>query len=280
MQDSTTLKNDVPYALKNNTPYALALKDIVEGAKAWRIWLFLAWQDVQLRYRRSYIGPFWITINMAITISAIGFLYGRLFKRNLMDYYPMLAAGILSWNLISTALNDYIDAFSGAQEYIKQVKLPFFIYILRTTTRNIIIFFHNIVVFIPIIFLFKIKLSLATLSLFFSISLIVLLASVYGLFLGMIGARFRDIGPIIASLVQISFFLTPIIWPVTVLPERYRYLINFNPFAQIVELIRYPLLGKFPSWFALGQVFALFLFGLFFVFFIFAKKRKQIVYWL
>ena len=93
--------------------YYLAWNDIADGLKSWRIWLLLAWHAVKLRYRRSTLGPFWITISMAITIYTMGILYGHLFKINLAVYYPFLATGILGWNLISLIVNGSGRAAKG-----------------------------------------------------------------------------------------------------------------------------------------------------------------------
>ena len=262
------------------SPYRLAMRDIVSGFKSWHIWTLLAWQEIQLRYRRSYLGPFWITINMAILIYTIGFLYGRLFKMELSHYYPALASGMLGWTFISSIIIESTHAFIGAENYIKQIKLPYSIYCLKLIYRNLIIFLHNITVMIPIILIFKVKLSFATLLLIPSMALISCLAFVYGGFLAIIGSRFRDLSQIIASLTQVVFFLTPIMWTPDILPPQYRHYVLLNPFAQIIELIRNPILGKAPSLFAISTALILLLVGTGITFLIFTKKRKQIVYWL
>src|SRR3990167_5468257 len=121
----------------------LGLSDLIEGIKKWRIWFLLGWQDIKMRYRRSFLGPFWITISMAVMIYTMGFLYAKLFKIELTNYFPFLAAGILIWNLISTSIIEMTNAFIESTGFIRQIKLPFTVYILRTLTRNFIVFIHN-----------------------------------------------------------------------------------------------------------------------------------------
>src|SRR5690348_10368802 len=123
--------------------YALAVRDIRDGLKKWNVWLMLAYQDVKLRYRRSVLGPFWITLSMAITVYSMGYLYGHLFHTNLQIYFPFLVSGMLSWALVSSQISDLTEAFSGSESLIKQIKLPYSLYIHRVAMRNIIIFFHN-----------------------------------------------------------------------------------------------------------------------------------------
>ena len=78
-----------------------AYLDLWEGLKKWKIWMALAWQDIKLRYRRSVIGPLWITLSMAITVYSMGFLYSRLFHMDLDSYFPYLVSGMLAWGVIS-----------------------------------------------------------------------------------------------------------------------------------------------------------------------------------
>lgn len=258
----------------------LALDDIAEGLKFWRIWLLLAWHEVKLRYRRSTLGPFWITISMAITIYSMGVLYGHLFKMDLVVYYPFLATGILGWNLISLIVNDATMTFVNADQFIKQMKQPYTFFIFQSVTRNFIIFFHNILVLVPLIFFFHLKINGNTLFIFVSLLILWINAVSYSMILALLGTRFRDIPILVASLIQVIFFLTPIMWSPTILPLRYHYIIDFNPFAQFMELFRSPLLGMLPSHYVLITTLGLTFLGIFSAFIIFSRYRARIAYWL
>src|SRR3989338_10219065 len=109
----------------------LALTDIINGIKMWRVWYMLAYQDIKLRYRRSVLGPFWLTISMAITVYSMGYLYSYLFHMDMYHYFPYLTAGMLGWSLLSTTLTDLIEAFSSPEGMLKQIKLPYSIYVHR-----------------------------------------------------------------------------------------------------------------------------------------------------
>lgn len=260
--------------------YQLAWDDITEALKSWRIWLLLAWHEVKLRYRRSTLGPFWITLSMAITIYTMGILYGHLFKMDLALYYPFLATGILGWNLISLIVNDATMTFVNADQFIKQMKQPYIFFIFQSVTRNFIIFFHNILVLVPLILFFHLKINWN--SLFILISLLVLWINAvsYSMILALLGTRFRDIPILVASLIQVVFFLTPIMWSPSILPTHYHYIIDFNPFAQFMELFRSPLLGSLPSNYALFTTLSFTVLGFFSAFVIFSRYRARIAYWL
>ncbi|HEY2566579.1 MAG TPA: ABC transporter permease [Candidatus Aquirickettsiella sp.] len=264
----------------SHSNYRLAWIDLAEAFKSWRIWLLLAWHEVKLRYRRSTLGPFWITISMAITIYTMGVLYGHLFKMDLTVYYPFLATGILGWNLISLIVNDATMTFVNADQFIKQMKQPYLFFLFQSVTRNFIIFFHNILVLVPLILFFHLKINAYTLFIVVSLLILWINAVSYSTILALLGTRFRDIPILVASLIQVVFFLTPIMWSPTILPVRYHYIIDLNPFAQFMELFRNPLLGTLPSNYTLVTTLGLTILGIFFAFIIFSRYRARIAYWL
>ena len=275
------LNNDyVVSRVSLDTNYRLALRDIYDGFKQWRIWLLLAWQDIKLRYRRSTLGPFWITLSMAVTIYTMGLLYGRLFKMDLAQYYPFLATGILSWSLISSLLTEGTSIFVDSEQFIKQMKQPYSVFVFKTVTKCFIIFLHHILVLVPIILFFNVKVNFYSLFALWSLIVIWLNGISYGVILAILGTRFRDIVQLISSLVQVIFFLTPIIWSPSVLPERYQYIVNLNPFAQFMELLRSPLLGTLPSNYTIFFITIVTLLGFFVSFIIFSRYRVRIAYWL
>lgn len=263
-----------------NKRLKLALNDIIAGILAWRIWLLLSWQDIRLRYRRSQIGPFWITISMAITIYSMGFLYGKLFKMDLAYYFPFLATGLLTWNLLLNIVNDStISLFEGGN-FLKQMKLPFIIFTLKIVSRNAIVFFHNILAVIPILIFSHTNFGWHTLLALLGLIIILLNGIVYGLLLGMIGARFRDIVQIITSLMQVIFFVTPVMWAPKVLPEKYMFIASYNPFTHFLELIRTPLMGGIPSCVNYIVTLGVFVVGLLLMLLVFTRSRHRIIYWL
>lgn len=257
-----------------------AFKDIIAAIQNWRIWLLLGWQDIRLRYRRSYLGPFWITISMAINIYTIGFLYGHLFRQNLANYFPFLAAGMLTWSLISTTIIESTGAFIDSSGYLKQIKLPYSIFIFRVLARNFIIFFHNIVVIVPIVIFFQIPISWSLFAIIIGLLFIALNGFFYGITLALLGARFRDINQLIVSVMQVIFFLTPIMWSPQALPAKYQIVAQLNPFALFIELIRNPLMGEWPSSYAYVVVSFITLFGIILMFTLLQKTRHRIIYWL
>ncbi len=260
----------------------LALKDVTDGLRKWPIWFMLSYQDIKLRYRRSVLGPFWLTLSMAITIYTMGYIYSHIFHTDMSTYFPYLAAGMLAWTMLSTAVTDFTDGFAVSEHLIKQVKLPYTLYIHRIASRNIIIFFHNIVVLVPIMLYYHetTRINLNSLLLIPDLLLIYINMVTYGLMLGMIGARYRDISQIIRSLVQVVFFITPVMWMPQALMERNPWIINLNPFYSFIELIRAPLLGNSPTQYNYLFICTMTMAGLAVASMMFIKRRSRIVYWI
>lgn len=260
----------------------LAFKDILDGLSKWRIWLMLAYQDVKLRYRRSILGPFWITLSMAISVYSMGFLYSHLFHSDLQSYFPFLVGGMIAWALLSTLITELTDAFSTSDNLLKQIKLPYSLYIHRIVTRNIIIFFHNTLVIVPLFFIFHqtTKVNWNTLFLLVGLFVIYINGLFYGLTLAMIGSRYRDISQIVKSLIQVIFFLTPVMWKPDVLSANKKFVVLFNPFSSFIQIIRAPLIGTLPALHDILVVSLMTLIGIFICYFLFIRYRARIVYWL
>lgn len=260
----------------------LGWQDLKEGFLLWRVWIMLAYQDILLRYRRSLLGPFWLTMSMAITVYTMGFLYSHLFHIEMQRYYPFLVAGMLAWTLISTLIIDCTEGLIFSDVFIKQVKLPYTLYIHRLAARNILIFFHNIIVIIPVLILFHqyAKVNLHTLLIIPDLFLIYINAISFGLILAMLGARYRDTSQFIKSLIQVVFFITPVLWAPEVLGDKHVYFVNLNPFYAFIELIRAPLLGTAPTISNLIMVAVISILGILISLRFFFRYRSRIVYWL
>jgi lipopolysaccharide transport system permease protein len=258
----------------------LVWQDLSGIVDNWSIWSLLSWQDIRLRYRRSYLGPFWLTISMAITIYSIGFLYAYLFKVDVETYFPHLACGLLSWTLIVNIINESTNCFIDAVGYLRQIKLPYVIFIMRVVVRNVIIFCHNIVAIIPVIIFCPVNIGWWLIALPFGLFIIVVNGVVYGIVLAMLGARFRDINQIVTSFMQVVFFITPVMWMEQVLPTHYQFMVKFNPFGHFINLIRAPLLGTWPGSYCYLTTLSIGVIGIILMLLIYYRGRHRIIYWL
>ena len=122
------------------------IKDLGDAINNRQIWLHLSWQDTKLRYRRSKIGQFWITLSMIIFITSLGLVYSKLFKADPTEYIPYLSISYIIWNYISGFLNESSNLLVNSSRYIGEIKINPMILFLGLLTKHIIIFSHNIII--------------------------------------------------------------------------------------------------------------------------------------
>lgn len=256
-----------------------ARRDLIEGlGRSW-LWLALAMQDIRLRYRGSLIGPFWLTLTTAIMVGAMGILYARLFNVDATRYFPYLTVGLVVWQFVAAVINEGCQTFLAQHTVIQQVRLPFSIHAYRLVCRNLIVLAHNIVIVPVVLLIFGVTVGW---SLFLLLPALLVLA-VNGVWaailLGMLSARFRDVPPIVASLVQVIFFVTPVFWSPDLL-GRWRPLAELNPLFAAVDIARAPLLGQSPAPWSWPVMVVVTLAGGIGTFVLFARLRRRIAFWL
>ncbi|WP_029008776.1 ABC transporter permease [Azospirillum halopraeferens] len=257
----------------------LAWDDLVQGIGCWRLWGAMAWQDVRNRYRRSLLGPLWLTLSTAILACSLALVYGRIFGISLPDYLGYLCISLAVWSLMSSALIDGCNAFLTSEHTIKHIKIPYFAYVLRSIWRNLIIFFHNIIVFVVVIALFDEWPGFIGLLFIPGIALLLMNIAWISVFLGVACSKFRDIPPIMANAMQLFFLVTPIMWKPEALGDQ-RELILFNPVYHLLEICRAPLLGTMPTTLNWMVSIAAASLGTAVTFLLYARFRRMIAYWL
>jgi len=239
----------------NTDPTQQAIWDASEAVRRSSLWGRLAWQDVLLRYRRSALGPFWLTLSMGVMIGALGVIYGDLFKVNRLEYLPYLTVSLLVWNLLQSSISDGCQTFIEAEWVIRQINIPLPIFPLRVVCRNLIIFAHNFVIYFIVILIYPVDMGWIILAAIPGLAILLANALLCSVLLGMLSARFRDLPQIVASILQIAFFATPVIWRVDLIEKK--FLVFINPLYHFIEVVRAPLLGQSPdpaSWYIVSAI--------------------------
>ena len=225
----------------------LGVIDIRDGLAAYRLACTLGWLDIKLRYRGSVLGPFWLTLSTAIMVLAMGLLYSELFHMEMQNYLPYLALSLVLWNTLGSIVSDACACFTSAEGTIRSIRMPFTIYATRTVVRNMLVLLHTVVVIVGVFVWYQVWPGVTALVCLPGMVLWAVDAMAACLFLGAFCARFRDVAPIVGSIMQIAFFLTPIIWKPELIDGNAIYLV-FNPFYPLLALVRDPLLGQVPNW--------------------------------
>jgi ABC-type polysaccharide/polyol phosphate export permease len=259
----------------------VAISDISEAVKRYSLAGMLGWQDVLQRYRRSSLGPFWITIGMGVMIGTIGIVFGKIFKSQMSEFLPYLTLGMVIWGLIFSVVTESCNSFISAEGIIKQLPIPLFTHILRTIWRNIIIFGHNILIYPIVLVLLGKSLSWIALLSILGLILIIINLTWVSIILGVVCTRYRDLPQIVTSTLQVIFYLTPVMWmPHLLSQDTGSYLLELNPTFHLLQIFRAPLLGQVPTinnWCisisiaVVGWALAILIYG---------RYKQRIVYWL
>lgn len=275
MKDSATSLESVPH-----TQPRLALADLVATVALRQLWLRLGWQDVLRRYRRSVLGPLWFTLSTAVMVVALGVVYSELFQAQtrLSEFMPYLCVSLLIWGFISSILSDAGELFARAESYIKQIRLPYLLYVCRFMWGNIIILAHNFTIYLVVIAWFGAWPGAVVVFAAPAFVLLVFNCALAGLTLGLTSARFRDVPRITASVIQVLFLITPILWTPAMLGAR-SWLVDLNPFFHLIEIMRAPLLGRLPASQTVWIVLAMTVLNLLMAAVLFSRYRSRIAYW-
>jgi lipopolysaccharide transport system permease protein len=269
------LKGDPSFATRNR----LAVRDVRDGTRLLPLAWTLGCLDIRLRYRGSTLGPLWLTLSTGIMVGALGYLYAGIFHTDIHDYLPFLALSLVLWGFLGTMVVESCNAFTESEGIVRTVRMPFFLFAVRLLIRNMLVLAHNVLVIAVVYVVFHIWPGSHALLAMPGLLLWGIDALALVLLLGTFCARFRDILPIVASVMQIAFFMTPVIWK----PEqlgRGQALLWLNPFFDLLEIVRQPLLGMVPGanlWLG-ALLYSLVLWGL--AWSMFARARARIAFWI
>jgi ABC-type polysaccharide/polyol phosphate export permease len=240
--------------------------------------LYMAWSDIRARYKRSVLGPLWITIGTAIGVVGLGFVWSALFKIDRAVFIPMLTIGLILWQFMSSCIMEAAPVFSRQANIIRNLDLPLALHPAQLVLRHIINLAHNV----PLIFIvFPMLGKTFTLEAFIAIpGLLLVIANLYwiALLIGVLGARFRDLEYMINMIMPLLMFLSPVMFRPSALPLSGFY-IWFNPLADMIEIIRSPMLGEPTPLFVYLVNFGLLLVGGTLTLFLFNAKRNRIAFW-
>jgi len=258
-----------------------ALRESIVNLRDFDRWATLAWIDTTLRYRRTVLGPWWVTLSTGVMIGSVGLVWGAIFNMDLAVYMPFFASGIILWTLISGSLIDGCIVFTQAASLIKSVPAPLMTHVYRMLARQMIILAHNALLIVLLWMIFQWPLGWQVLLVLPGL-IIVTIALVGGvLAFGILCTRFRDVPQLVAAILQLLFLLTPIMWTAdSVRGKAVSILLDINPFYHLLEIVRDPLLGKTPetyTWITAGSFsLASFLIG----HALYGRFRHRVAYWL
>ena len=235
--------------------------------------------DLHLRYNRSRIGPFWITISTAILIFGLTFVNNSIFNTPIKEALIWITIGIVIWQYISSIILESLDLFDNQ----KMLNLPitFFDRTTFSVFKNLIILFHNFLLVLILLIYFKISVTkIHYFSLIYGFVLLIINSFSFTIIFGLLCLRFRDFIAIIKNLTYLLFLVTPIFWMPENISKNRSFILEYNILYQILQSVRDPLIGKQLSTYNLYLTFIFTLCFLILAIFQYKKFYKKAKFWI
>ena len=262
-----------------------AVADLRQGLSQRELWLSLGWQDIKQRYRRSTLGPLWITIATGVMAVALGLLYSILFQIPLAEFLPHVTVGLIMWGFISGCIKEGSEVFIANEGLIKQLPSALSVHVYRLVWRQFLFLLHNLVIWVVLMIVFPRPLGWELLLSVLGLAVLMINGVWVSMLFGILATRFRDIAPLLDSMVQLLFYMTPIVWTTHTLYEQggqiaYRARIaELNPLYHYLEIVRAPMLGQPVAAYHWWIVLACTAVGLTLAFLALRKFRSRVPYW-
>src|SRR5687767_2304964 len=241
---------------------------VIEPSRAWvalnlrDLWAyrellyFLTWRDVKVRYKQTFLGVAWAIMQPLFTMLIFSLLFGRLGGMDARTGgipYPVFAyAGLLPWTFFANAISNSGNSLVGSANLITKVYFPRMIIPGAAVAAGLVDFFVAFVLLIGLMFYYQIPLTANLLMFPVAVLLTSLLALGVGMWLSALNVKYRDIRFALPFIVQLWMFVSPVLYPSSVVPEKYRWAFALNPLTGIIEAYRSSLFGRAFDWSALG----------------------------
>ena len=253
--------------MKNQTENAALALTVIEPSKGWipvdlkEIWkyrellYFLTKREIQVRYKQTVLGGLWAIIQPFFTMVVFTLFFGRLAKMpsDGIPYPIFVYAGLLPWTYFANALSNSGNSLVGSANLISKVYFPRVIIPASSSLAGLLDFFIATTILGIMMFYYSLFPGLTVLLFPFLIGLTFLCAVGVGLWLSALNVQYRDIRYAIPFLIQIWMFVSPVIYPASLVTEKYKWVLALNPMGGVINAFRSCLLGHKPiDWFLLG----------------------------
>jgi ABC-2 type transport system permease protein len=204
-------------------------------------------RDLKVRYRRSAIGFLWTMLQPLLMMLVLQAVFSSLFRFQIQNYPLYAFAGILFWNFFSQSILASMNSLKGNAGLLSKLPVPKAVFPLATVISGVVNLAFALVPLLGLLIVTRHHLGPALLFLPIAILLAALFTLGAGLLLSPLAVFFHDVVEIFGVLLTVLMYLTPIFYPMTIVPERMRFLVRFNPVRSILEVFRDPIYyGKIP----------------------------------
>lgn len=257
---------------------SLAFEDARETLRLLPAAWFLTWSDTKARYRRSVLGPFWLVLGTAVGVAGLGFLWSTLFNMERAVFIPSLTVGLIVWQMIVGCITESPGVFVRNAQTIRNLKMPYLFFPVQLLARQLINFGHNLVIVFVVLLIYPHQLGAAQWLVPVGFALIAGNLLWLALLLALLGARFRDLEYLVAAIMPLLFFLSPVLFRPRQLGD-WEFVVWLNPLSHFVSLMRDPFLGEMPPRFVYIVALTMLILGWLFTMWLCERKYGRIAFW-
>ncbi len=227
----------------SETGLTAAINDVRNGVRMAPLWWRIGLDNLAARYRRTLLGPFWMASGTIATGLALAAVFGGLMGGDFRTMLPFILTGVTVWNMISMVITDGSQTFLQASGDLQSRKLPLSFHVFLQMDRAMLSFAHQLVAFwfVAIVLRFV---ALPHWQLPFGLLLVFAIGFFLAFPLGMLSTRYRDVEKFIGIAMGALFMLTPVFWKRRTINPEFAWIVDYNPFTYLLEIVREPLQGN------------------------------------
>lgn len=224
----------------------LSLMDLKELWHYRELFYFLSWRDIKLRYKQTVFGIGWAVFQPLMVMLVFSIIFGKIAKvpSDGIPYPVFSYAGLLFWNIFANSLGNASQSLIGSANIIQKVYLPKVIIPAAAIIVTLVDFLFSSMVFVAILIYFNFLPHIEGLILLPVCLVITLLSSLgLGWFFAAVNVKYRDVRYILPFFIQLLIYITPVIYPVSVIPQKFQWILYLNPMTGVIEAFKAGFLG-------------------------------------
>ncbi len=255
-------------------------EELLSGLYHWRVWHLLGIRGLRHRYARSKLGQLWLTLSTACMIGVLAAVWALLWNQPIHQLMPFLGVSLIIWNYLSQVLIDCTSIFVDDGNLYRNQKMNYSVSIYSVIYKNTIILAHSLIIIVVLIIAFDVPVNWYLLQIVPALGLTWIGMVWLGYFIAMTCVRYRDVVQVITTWLTVVFYVTPVMWKPDFLPRQYHFIIEFNPLAQFLEVLRNPFLGQPVSSYTWLSTTAIAVGGGLIALAVIGRYRPRIIFWM
>jgi homopolymeric O-antigen transport system permease protein len=198
-------------------------------------------RELTVRYKRSTIGFVWTMLQPMLMMAVLTIVFSTIFRFQVPNYAVYVLAGVLFWNFFSQSIISSMNSLRGNAGLLKKLPVPHAVFPIATVAAGVV---NLVLALIPLLILLKLTHHPLAPSLLFlpvSVAIAALFTLGAGLLLSPLAVFFYDVVEVVGVLMMLAMYATPVFYPMSIVPEKYHWIVRFNPIRSILEVFRDPI---------------------------------------